>query len=76
MCLAIPGRVMEIYHEDRVRMAKVDFGGVIRKACVEYMPEIQVGDYAIVHVGIAISRLDREEAERIFLYLQEMEATE
>ncbi len=62
MCLAIPGKVVEIYEEAGLSMGRLDYGGVINKACLAYLPEVKVGDYAIVHAGFAISILDEEEA--------------
>jgi len=64
MCLAVPGRVLEIEERDATRMAKVDFGGVVKDVCLEYVPDMQVGDYAIVHVGFALQRLDEESAKQ------------
>lgn len=62
MCLAVPGLVREIYEEHGVRMGRLDFGGVIKEVCLEYLPELAVGQYAIVHVGFAISRIDERAA--------------
>ena len=62
MCLGIPGKVVEINDEGALRMARVDFGGVRKEACLAYLPEVVIGDYVIVHVGFAISQLDEEEA--------------
>ena len=62
MCLGIPGKVVEIDDSAALRMAKVDFGGVRKEACLAYVPEVKIGDYVIVHVGFAISQLDEEEA--------------
>ena len=62
MCLAVPGRVVEIREEDDTRMGKVDFGGVIKDVCLAYLPDLQVGEYTIVHVGFALQRLDEESA--------------
>jgi len=77
MCLAVPGRVLEIEDSDPLlRMARVDFGGVSKDVSLAYVPEAQVGDYVIVHVGFAISRLDEEEARRVFSYLEEMDELE
>ena len=73
MCLAIPGRVVEIYEEQGLRMGKLDFGGTIRKCCLQYLPEVTVGDYALVHVGFAIGQVDAAEAARTYALLQEME---
>ena len=72
MCLAIPGRIVEIYEEQGLRMGKLDFGGAIRQCCVQYIPEAVIGDYALVHVGFAISTIDAEEADRTYQLLQEM----
>lgn len=62
MCLGIPGRIVKVGPEELMRMGKVDFGGVVRDVCLAYVPEAQIGDYVIVHVGFAISQLDEEEA--------------
>ena len=62
MCLGIPGRVIEIRDDGGLPMGKVDFGGVRKDACLAYLPEVQLGDYVIIHVGFAISRVDEEEA--------------
>lgn len=62
MCLAVPGKIIEIYSAGGLRMGKVDFGGVVREACLEYVPEAELGDYTVIHVGFAISRLSEEEA--------------
>jgi len=72
MCLAVPGKITEIMDSSGVRMAKVDFDGVTREACLEYLPEAVPGDYVIVHVGFAISRLDEEEAAKTLAYLKEL----
>jgi hydrogenase expression/formation protein HypC len=72
MCLAIPGRILETYDHNGLRMAKVQFGGVTRESCVEYVPSAQVGDYVLVHVGFALSVVDQAEAERTFKLLEEM----
>ena len=62
MCLAIPGQVRDIYEANAVRMGKVNFGGIVKEVCLEYLPEIKVGEYAIVHVGFAISKVDEASA--------------
>ena len=64
MCLAVPGRVLNIEERDGTRMAAVDFGGVVKDVCLEYLPDLQVGEYAIVHVGFALQRLDEESAKK------------
>jgi len=76
MCLAIPGRVTEIYTVNGSKMGKVDFGGVVREACLDFLPEIQVGEYTIVHVGFGISRLDEEEARKTLELLEEIETVQ
>jgi hydrogenase expression/formation protein HypC len=76
MCLGIPGRVVETYHEHGVRMGKIDFGGVRKQACLEHVPEAGPGDYVLVHVGFALSRLDEDEARRVFALLEEMQQLE
>jgi len=72
MCLAIPGKVVEISDGGGLRTGRVNFGGTISQACLDYVPEVQVGDYVIVHVGFAISKVDREEAERTYRALESM----
>ena len=73
MCLAIPGKVVETYDQGGLRMAKVQFGGIVREACLEYLPETQTGEYVLVHVGFAISRVDEQEAERTYQALIELD---
>ena len=74
MCLAIPGKIESVSGDDPLtRMGKVNFGGILKDACLAYVPEAQVGDYVIVHVGFALSRLDEEEAQKVFEYLRQME---
>jgi hydrogenase expression/formation protein HypC len=70
--LAIPGKILEIYEEQGLRMGKLDFGGTIRKCCLQCIPEAIIGDYALVHVGFAISIVDAEEAARTYQLLEEM----
>jgi len=62
MCLAVPGKIVEITESDGLQMAKVDFGGIFREACLDYVPEAKVGDYCVIHVGFAISLLSEKEA--------------
>jgi hydrogenase expression/formation protein HypC len=64
MCLAIPGRVEEITNEGGLRLGRVNFGGVVKRVCLDYVPEVEVGDYTIVHVGFALSKIDEETAEK------------
>jgi hydrogenase expression/formation protein HypC len=72
MCLAIPGRVTETYRENEVLMGKVDFSGVARRVCLEHLQDIRVGEYVLVHVGFALSRIDADEAARVFEVLREL----
>jgi hydrogenase expression/formation protein HypC len=72
MCLAVPGKIVDIYETDGLRMGKIDFGGVQREACLEYVPEARVGEYTVIHVGFAISRLSEEEAMASLEILQQM----
>jgi len=74
MCLAIPGKIESISGDDPLtRMGKVNFGGILKDASLAYVPEAKVGDYVIVHVGFALSRLDEVEAHKVFEYLKQME---
>jgi len=72
MCLGIPGKVVEMYSQDDLPMGKVDFGGILKEVCLAYTPEVQLGDYVLIHVGFAISRIDEAEANEIFSYLEEI----
>ncbi len=74
MCLAIPGKLISItvQLDDTFRQGKVSFGGVVKEVNLFLVPEARVGDYVLVHVGVAISVIDEEEAERTFYYLQQM----
>ncbi|WP_417911608.1 HypC/HybG/HupF family hydrogenase formation chaperone [Candidatus Electronema sp. TJ] len=72
MCLAVPGRLTEIYEKDSLRMAKIDFGGIAREICLAYTPEAKIGDYALVHVGFAISLMQEDEAQDTLKLLKEV----
>ena len=72
MCLAVPGRVISVEERETGRFARVEFGGIMREACLDLVPEAQLGDFVLVHVGYAISRMDTEEAERTYRLLEEM----
>jgi hydrogenase expression/formation protein HypC len=74
VCLGIPGKVIEIYETNGLKMGKVDFGGVVKEACLAYVPEIQIGEYTIIHVGFAISQIDEEEAQATLALLREIDA--
>jgi hydrogenase expression/formation protein HypC len=72
MCLGVPGKIIEIDDSGALRMAKVDFGGIVRDACLEYVPEAEVGDYTVIHVGFAINLLSEEEAKESLDTLKEI----
>ena len=72
MCLAIPGKITEIYDVGGLQMGKVDFGGITKEACLAYLEDPQVGDYTMIHVGFAISKVDEEEAFRTLELLKEL----
>lgn len=77
MCLGIPGRILEVHRDRGLLMGQVDFGGVRREVCLAYLEgDVQPGDYAVVHVGFAISRVDEAEARRTFEALREMSQLE
>ena len=76
MCLAIPGKILEIQELGLMRVARVQFGGIVRQVSLDFVPEAVLGDYVMVHVGFAISRVDAVEAERTYKLLQEMGALE
>ncbi|KAA3615665.1 MAG: HypC/HybG/HupF family hydrogenase formation chaperone [Calditrichaeota bacterium] len=66
MCLAIPGKVIEIYEEHGLKMGKLDYAGTVNSACLEYVPEIEIGQYAVIHAGFAINIIDEEEAQKTY----------
>ena len=72
MCLAIPGKVEEISVEGDLRVGRVNFGGIMKRVCLDYVPEVEVGDYTIVHVGFALSKIDADEAERTLAVFRQM----
>jgi hydrogenase expression/formation protein HypC len=72
MCLAIPGRVVEVFDDRGLRMARADFGGTVRRVCLEQLPEAQLGDWVLVHVGFALSRVDPAEAARTYRALEDL----
>lgn len=75
MCLGVPGRISEIYeNEAGLRMAKIDFGGIVKEACLAYVPEAQVGDYTLIHVGFALNLIDEQEALETLDLLREIDA--
>ncbi len=74
MCLGIPGKIVEIHETGGLRMGKVDFGGVAKEACLEYVPEAQIGDWTIIHVGFALNILTEQDAQETLALLNEMDA--
>jgi hydrogenase expression/formation protein HypC len=76
MCLAVPGKIIEIYEANGLQMGKIDLGGVVREACLAYTPEAKVGDYAIIHVGFVLNLVDEEEAMETLKLLREIENQE
>ena len=74
MCLAIPGKLIEISTNDEgVRMGRANFGGIVKQICLEYTPEVEMGDYVLVHVGFALNKVNEEEAARTYKLLEEMD---
>lgn len=76
MCLGIPGKIIEIHEANGLRMGRIDFGGVVKEACLAYVPEAQVGDYTIIHVGFALSVLSEEDAQETLALLKEIDDAE
>jgi hydrogenase expression/formation protein HypC len=72
MCLGVPGKILECFESQGLRMARIQFGGIVREACLECVPEARAGDFVLVHVGFAISRMDEEEAARAYRLLEEL----
>jgi hydrogenase expression/formation protein HypC len=72
MCLGIPGKVIDIYEQNGIRMGRVDFGGLVKEVCLAYVPEVALGDYTIVHVGFAITKLDQASAQESLALLHQM----
>jgi len=72
MCLGVPGKIIEIYERDGLNMGKVDFSGIVRETCLDFVPEAKVGDYTVIHVGFAISLLSEEEAQKTLEMLREI----
>ncbi len=73
MCLGIPGKVVEIYEKGGIPMGKVDFGGIRKEVCLAYVPDIQIGEYTIVHVGFAITKLDEKSAQETLALFRQMD---
>lgn len=73
MCLGVPGKITEIYEQDGLKMGKIDFGGITKEACLAYVPEAQVGDYTLIHVGFALNIIDEQEAMETLSLLREID---
>jgi hydrogenase expression/formation protein HypC len=73
MCLGVPGKIIDIYRESGLLMGKIDFGGVTREACLEYVPEAVIGDYTIIHVGFALNIISESEAMETLAMLEEID---
>jgi hydrogenase expression/formation protein HypC len=71
MCLGIPGKVLDVAPDDGLLMGRVDFGGVIKRICLEHVADAKPGDYVLVHVGFALARIDEDEAKRVLALLEE-----
>jgi hydrogenase expression/formation protein HypC len=76
VCLAIPGKIVEIQEAGGLRSARVEFGGIVRQVSLQFVPEAGIGDYVMVHVGFAISQVDADEAERTYKLLEQLGALE
>ena len=72
MCLGIPGKVVAIFREHDLLMGKIDFGGVVKQACLETLPSVAEGDYVLIHVGFALAKIDEAEARQVFAFLEGM----
>ncbi len=76
MCLGVPGKIVDVYESNGLQMAKFDFGGIFREACLSYVPEAKVGEYCIIHVGFAISLLSEKDAMETLELLRQMGSLE
>ena len=76
MCLGVPGKIVDVYESNGLQMAKVDFGGIFREACLSYVPEAKIGEYCIIHVGFAISLLSEKDAMETLELLRQMGSLE
>ncbi len=76
MCLGIPGKIIEIHETAGLRMGRIDYGGVIKEACLAYVPEAAIGDYVLVHAGFALNVLAPDEAEETLKVFRELEEFE
>lgn len=76
MCLGVPGKIVEVFENNGLKMAKVDFGGIFREACLDYVPDAKIGEYCLIHVGFAISVLSEAEAMETLDLLKQISALE
>lgn len=74
MCLGVPGKITEMYERDGLPMARIDFGGIVKEACLAYVPEAQIGDYTLIHVGFALNIIDEQAALETLSLLREIDA--
>jgi hydrogenase expression/formation protein HypC len=74
MCLGVPGKIIDIYEANGLKMGKIDFGGIVKEACLAYVPQAQVGDYTLIHVGFALNLIDEQEAMETLEMLNEIMA--
>lgn len=72
MCLGVPGKIVDIYEQHGTRMGKIDFDGIVKEACLAYLPDIEVGDYTIIHVGFAITKLDEKSAQETLAMFRDL----
>ncbi len=72
MCLGIPGKIIDVYEKNDLPMGKIDFNGIAKEVCLAYVPEAKPGDYALIHVGFAISLMDEEEAQETLKLIQQV----
>ena len=73
MCLAVPGKIVSIDESNNeLKMAKVNFGGVIKDICIQWLPDVQIGDYVLAHVGFALNKIDQKDAEETIEILKQM----
>jgi hydrogenase expression/formation protein HypC len=72
MCLAIPGKILDVEEQDGVMMGRANFGGIVKQVCLQYTPDAVPGDYVLVHVGFALNKVDAAEAERTYNILKEL----
>jgi hydrogenase expression/formation protein HypC len=75
MCLGVPGKILEAYESGSMRMGRIDYGGVVKEACLAYVPEAKIGDYVIVHAGFALNVLSPDEAEETLKVFRELDQT-